>query len=152
MMVHEDGKIIVLEENTDLNSAMPTIIPTEEAREEYNLSAYQKYGFWFDIIQTSRKNKIQAVFKLDVNASGDKLLKENGLTETFPAIIENTTDYKFYYFSGDFTDNQPIGWLAHFKGVPGIMNKIHTGSNGTSNEFFWNFYLPLLNGILEKKF
>lgn len=152
VLVKEDGEIIVLEENKDLVSAMPTIIPTQKAKKEYNLSNIQKYGFWFDIIQTSRNNEVKAHFKLDVNAAGQQKLAEKDLPSSFPAIIEHSGDYKFYYFSGDFSDSQPVEWLAYFKGIPGIMNKIHTGSNGTSNEFFWNFYVPLLNGILEKHF
>jgi hypothetical protein len=152
VLIHEDGRIVVLEENREMNSAMPIIYPTDEAKIEYNLSSYQKFGFWFDIIQTSRKNKIQAYFKLDVTKSGEEMLRKNGLPDTFPAIIEHTGDYKFYYFSGDFSDNQPINWLSYFKGVPSIMNKIHTGSNGTENEFFWNFYVPLLNSILDRNF
>lgn len=150
VIVHEDGRIVVLEEKKTLNTAMPAIIPTIEAVKEYNLPSFQRYGFWFDIIQTSRKNDIQAFFKLDINASGHKLLEENGLPGTFPAIISNTRDYKFFYFSGDFSDHQPIGLTAHFSGIPYLMKKIHTGSKGTNNEFFWNFYVPLLNGILDK--
>lgn len=150
VIVNEDGRILVLEQNTSMNSALPTIIPTQKAKNEYNLPPFQKYGFWFDIIQTSRKNEIQAYFKLDVNEDGQKLLKKFNLPSSFPAIIENTKDYKFYYFSGDFSDHKPAGWLAHFGLLPGAMQKIHTGSKGTNNEFFWNFYVPLLNGILEK--
>ncbi len=150
VIVNEDGRILVLEENTSMNTAVPAIIPTEEARKEYDLPSFQKYGFWFDIIQTSKKNTIQAYFKLDVNDLGHKMLEENGLPVNFPAIIENTKDYKFYYFSGDFSDHQPVGWLANFGGISECMKKIHTGSNGTNNEFFWNFYVPLLKGILEK--
>lgn len=152
VLVHEDGRIIVMEENSHMNSAMPSIIPTDKAKKEYNLPSFQKYGFWFDIIQTSKKNEIKAVFKLDLNENGKKILQEYNLPETFPAIIENVDDCKFYYFSGDFSDHKPVGWLAHFNLIPGVMNKIHTGSNGTSNEFFWNFYVPLLNGIIEKHF
>lgn len=152
VLIHEHGKIVVLEENTDLNSAMPTIISTSESQQEYNLPAIQKYPFWFDIIQTSKSNTIQAFFKLDLTERGIKELKDNGIPNTFPAIIEHLDNYKFYYFSGDFSDHQPTPWLSTFKGVPGVMNKIHTGSIGTSNEFFWNFYVPLLNGILDKQF
>jgi len=152
VLINEDGKIIVLEENVDMGSAMPSIVPTAGAKKEYNLPDVQKYGFWFDIIQTKKTNKIQAYFKLDVNSSGNQKLLDAGLSESFPAIIENNTDYKFYYFSGDFSDNKPVDCLSYFKGIPEIMNKIHTGSNGNSNEFFWNFYVPLLNGILNKHF
>lgn len=152
VIVNEDGRIVVLEENVDMASAMPIIIPTEEAQKEYNLSPMQKYGFWFDIIQTTKNNEVQARFKLDVNESGENKLKEKGLPSSFPAIIEHSKNYKFYYFSGDFSDSRPVEWLSYFRGIPGVMNKIHTGSNGTSNEFFWNFYVPLLNGILDKHF
>lgn len=152
VIVHEDGRIVVLEEGNSMNSALPVIIPTQKARDEYGLPSVQKYGFWFDIIQTSKKNDIQAVFKLDLNENGKEILKEKGLPGTFPAIIEHNSDYKFYYFSGDFSDNKPVGWLSYFGGIGSIMNKIHTGSNGSSNEFFWNFYVPLLNKILEKNF
>jgi hypothetical protein len=152
VLLNENGNIVVLEENSGLKTAIPTIINTPEARRDYNLSAYQKYAFWFDIIQTSRKNKVSAWFNLDVSPNGEKELKSNGIPSSFPAIIEHTGDYNFYYFSGDFSDNKPTFWLSYLGGVPEIMNKIHTGSNGTNNEFFWNFYVPLLNGILDKHF
>jgi hypothetical protein len=152
VLINEDGNIVVLEENEGLKTALPTILNTPQAQNEYHLSPFQKYPFWFDIIQTSKKNQVQAWFNLDVSNQGEKELKSNGIPTTFPAIIEHSGDYNFYYFSGDFSDNTPTAWLSYFKGVPGIMNKIHTGSNGTSNEFFWNFYVPLLNGILDKHF
>lgn len=152
VIINEDGRIVVLEEGSGINSAMPVIIPTEKAKKEYNLPSSQKYGFWFDIIQTSRNNNVQAFFKLDVDSTGQKILKKYGLPDSFPAIIEHTSDYKFYYFSGDFSDNAPVEWLSHFSAIPAIMSKIRTGSVGSSNEFFWNFYIPLINGILEKNF
>jgi hypothetical protein len=152
VIVNENGNIVVLEQSLQLNSSLPVILTTDKAQKEYNLPPVQKYGSWFDIVQTSRKNQIRAYFKLDVNKEGKRLLDENKLPASFPAIIEHSNDYKFYYFSGDFSDHRPTRSLAYLKIIPSMMQKIRTGSKGTSNEFFWNFYLPLLNGILDKHF
>lgn len=152
VLINETGTILVLEQGRDLDDALPEIVTSAELQKSFDLPASQKYGFWFDIIQTTKINKIQAVFKLNVKDKGNNQLKANNIPSVFPAIIEHTQGYKFYYFSGDFAEYTPRKILSYFGGVASFMNKINTGTKGTSSEFFWNFYVPLMNGILEKNF
>src|SRR5206468_2347672 len=77
-----------------------------------------KYIYWFDIVYTDTSiNHVLSKFEIDVNERGKNELSANGIPFSFPAIsVHSNSDYRFFYFSGDFCDN-PIRLISsYFKG------------------------------------
>ncbi len=149
--VHKSDKIVVLEYVTHLNGEVPYILTRKEERERYNIPKAMKYPFWFDVIQTSRSNKIISFYDLRVNDAGSKILADNNLPSQFPAIIEHyRNDYKFYYFCGDFADNPISQGGSYFKGIS-LFRKLFYNDDIAAERvsFFWEFYRPMINKILD---
>lgn len=150
--VHSDDRIVILENETHLTNELPYIYSSEEGQRHYGLPAKTSYSFWFDVIQPDTTyNRVISVFKLDLNASGKKLLDSNGLKASFPAItVHLNNDYRFYYFSADFADNPISLTSSYFKGVPyfkGLMYNNHDPLERKS--FFWKLYQPLVTTIFN---
>lgn len=149
--VHKSDKIVVLEYVNHLNGEVPYILTRKEDRERYNIPKAMKYPFWFDVIQTSRSNKIVSFYDLRVNDAGAKILAEHNIPSQFPAIIEHyRNDYKFYYFCGDFADNPISQGGSYFKGIS-LFRKLFYNDDIAAERvsFFWEFYRPMINKILD---
>lgn len=149
--VNEDDKIVILENIRDLNSEVPFILTSTEDKKKYNIPQSIKYPFWFDIMKTSRVNKIVSFYNIEVNKNGRKILEKNGIPSQFPAIIEhNRTDYKFFYFAGDFADNPIALNASSFKGIRFFRKLFYDNSIASERiSFFWEFYYPLINTIIK---
>ncbi len=152
--VHFDERVVVLEDSTDLEQALPHIISNQAAQDEFSLPAKIKYPFWFDIIEPDKKiNRVISDFKIDVNKSGADLLRKQGIPLAFPAAISRTAPgYRFYYFSGDFCDNPVTMGTSYFKGISYFKWLFYNTSDPTErSSFFWNYYKPLITEILQKE-
>jgi len=150
--VHKSDKIVILEYVTHLNAEVPYILTKKEEQERYNIPKSMKYPFWFDILQTSRSNKIISFYDLEVNSEGAKILAKNHIPSQFPAIIEHyRDDYKFYYFCGDFADNPISQGGSYFKGISYFRNLFYNDDIAAERvSFFWEFYRPIVNTILHE--
>ncbi|HEA31378.1 MAG TPA: hypothetical protein ENH91_15520 [Leeuwenhoekiella sp.] len=147
-------KVVILEEGRHLEHALPYIFVTPKAQERFGLPDTMKYSFWFDVmIPNLDVNQVEASFGLNLTGSGKKELAKNKIPQTFPAVMSHVgDDYRFYYFSGDFSDN-PIGInSSYFKGI-GFFKGIFYDDRDPSerSSFFWGFYRPLLNKILQEE-
>lgn len=149
--VNKSDKIVVLEYVRHLNAEVPYILTRKEEREKYNIPKSMKYPFWFDVVQTSRANKIISFYDLKVNDFGAKILAENEIPSQFPAIIEHyRSDYKFYYFCGDFADNPISQGGSYFKGISYFRNLFYNDDIAAERvSFFWEFYRPMITSILR---
>jgi hypothetical protein len=79
-------------------------------------------------------------------------LKQNNIPTTFPAVVmHNGSDYRFYYFSGDFCDN-PIGLgSSYFKGVGAFKWLFYnTDDDSERASFFWEFFRPMMTSIVQQ--
>jgi hypothetical protein len=148
VFVH-DEKVVVLENETDLLKETPQIITWQAEREKYSLPYCINYSGWFDITYpVDTGGSIVSYFKIATNRQGDSLLESEGVPRVFPAVIENNN--KLYYFCGDFND---VLLSTRFAGVKGIgcierlLNSKESAKNRTA--FFWHYYLPLMEKILE---
>jgi len=151
--VSNSGQVVVLEEGTYLTDAMPHIITAGYGQQVLSLPPIFKYPYWFDVITPELSvNHVISRYVISVNRRGMAELNQNGIPSTFPAIImHNDSDYRFYYFSGDFCDN-PIGMgSSYFKGV-GAFKWLFYNSDDDSerSSFFWEFYRPMMTNILEQ--
>lgn len=150
--VHKDDRIVVLEKDTHLHEEFPYMIAGEEGQSHYGLSLNTRYAYWFDIISVDTGfNNTLASFMIDANAKGIKELNINGIPASFPAItVHLNTDYRFFYFAGDFCDN-PIGLAAsHFKGSAHFSRMLYNSYDRQERaDFFWTAYRPLVTRILN---
>ncbi len=150
--VNDKDEVVILEKGVHLNRSMPFIITSEKFQDQYGVPDSIKYPFWFDImIPDISKNEIVSSFNLDLNERGrDELIKHN-IPVRFPAVTAHVAeDYKFYYFSGDFSDNPVPLWSSYFKGIGLFKNFFYDQRNTMERgSFFWNYYKPLVSNILE---
>ena len=149
--VHEDETIFILENITHLDVKVPYIYTTRYGREKFNLPDKVHYPFWFDVTyNTDDSNKIISYFRLQPNLKGDSILNRFNIPKTFPAVIEHTGDYPYYYFTGDFADNPIFYYTCYFRGIEYLDFLFYDKNNlNERNKFFWKFYIPLMTKILK---
>jgi hypothetical protein len=150
--VNDNGQVVILEEGRHLENALPFIYPTAEARKKWDLPEKMKYPFWFDIMQPDLKvNTVYASFHLSLLAEGKKELAAYGIPENFPAVTGHLgNDYRFYYFSGDFSNNPVGGKSSYFKGIGFFKGLFYDDRDPLERgSFFWNFYRPMITQILK---
>lgn len=150
VFINTNGQVVILEKGNELISALPVISVNEMNRKKYNIPAETTYPFWFDIMQyDSKTNTAVAEFKIDLKENGKQLLSENHIPDHFPAILTHqNTDYRFYYFSGNFCDNPVAMRASYFKGIGFFKSIFYNSDNVTDpHQFFWDFYRPLMSGI-----
>jgi hypothetical protein len=103
---------------------------------------------WFDIIDPLQ-NRIISKFKIETTALGDTLLAGNGLLSEFPAVVQDPVGERIFYFSGDFATYDVPVWIAKFKGVEKLKGILFSDKPDDTRRFFWLYYKPLMNGILN---
>lgn len=150
VLIHEKGNILVLENKTHLTSEYPQIITDSYGQKEYELPEIQNYTFWFDIIAPGKTNKVVSKFQLSLSAAGIALLKKEKIPAEFPAVIEHLDRYKFYYFSGDFSDLSLSYYSSYFMGFPWLAKTFYLKNSNSKKAFYWRFYVPLIGHIIEK--
>ncbi|MFN0254307.1 hypothetical protein [Pedobacter ureilyticus] len=150
--VSKSDKIIILEYTTHLISEIPLIVTAKKERKHYNIPKSMKYSFWFDVVQTSRSNKVISFYDIKVNEDGKKLLAQNNIPPQFPAVIEHyREDYKFYYFCGDYADNPISQGGSYFKGISYFRRLFYNDDVAAERvSFFWEFYKPMVESILRR--
>jgi hypothetical protein len=143
-----DKKIIVLEEGTHLKSALPLISTDSTYREKYGITNNIAFQGWIDIVDPL-KTKVISKFNLSTTSVGDSLLFDNFLTNSFPAVITDTKNQRTYYFAGDFANNKVSYWTSRFKGIEKLKGILYSDKPQDPRNFFWCYYKPMLNGILN---
>ena len=149
VLVHKFGTIAILEQGTHLTKEVPFINAKQETIERFGVPEVVHYSQWFDITFSDNKNKVLADFKIHVNESGDSILRHYNLKPVFPAIIEHTIDYNFYYFGGDFAESEINSKSAFFEGYHNCVSLFNGSDFDNNSKFFWKFYVPMLTGILN---
>jgi hypothetical protein len=149
VLLNRSGKVIVLELNKHLTQACPQIITGDYGRNKYQLPYSQNFSGWFDIINSGPANKEVSFFKIYTNEAGDSLLHQNGIPVEFPAIVEHLKYYKYYYFAGDFATRNVTMRSSFFKGLAYLNQLFCSNASGSEKAFFWNFYNPLINNVLN---
>jgi len=150
--VNDQEQVVILEEDSHLKNPMPQIVSTAFAQEHYGLPKQIKYSFWFDVMEPDMSiNKVISSFSIDANSAGLKELTKYGIPANFPAItMHKDSDYSFFYFSGDFSDNPIDTKSSYFKGIGYFKSFFYNKDDiAERSSFFWEYYRPLLNTILE---
>lgn len=151
-LVHSDERVVILENQTHLNNELPQIYASAEGIDHYGMAKKMKYSFWFDIITVNtRFNHIISTYFIDANAEGKQEMLGNGIPTTFPAITAHiNSDYRFFYFSGDFCDNPVEMGSSYFKKIRVLKWFMYNTSDPQERKsFFWELYRPLVTTILN---
>jgi hypothetical protein len=153
--VSDKDEVVIVEEKTQLNNALPHIITAAAAQSAYHLPEKIKYSFWFDVMNCdSSINQSIAHFTIDANDNGKKLLSAHNIPSVFPAVIRHTaSDYNFYYFCADFCDNPVTLTSSNFKGISFFKSFFYNETDAMERKsFFWNYYRPLVTTILSEQY
>lgn len=151
--VSNNDRVVILEDQMHVTQPVPRLVTTDAAAEHIGLPKDLHYPFWFDVINTDTTvNTITARFQLDLNDSGRHELSKNGIPFSFPAIqMHKGKDYQFYYFSADFCDNPISLNTSYFKGIGMFKYLFYSRVDPADRAgFFWRYYRPLLNNILNE--
>ena len=140
------SEIIILEEGTQLKSAIPVITTDSLNAKKYHVASKVGFGGWFDIIDP-KSDHVISTYNIETTALGDTVLSENSLSKNFPAVVTDTTNQRTWYFAGDFAANKIDYWTAKFKGFSGIKGISYSDSESDMRRFFWLYYRPLINTI-----
>lgn len=151
--VNDREQVVILEEDWHLTNPMPHIISNKFAQDHYGLPKEIKYSFWFDVMKPDEKvNQVISSFRISASKEGLEELERYDIPSVFPAItMHKEKDYSFFYFSGDFSDN-PIGITSsYFKGIGYFKGMFYDEDDiAERTSFFWKYYRPLMNKILEE--
>jgi len=143
-----EKNIIVLEEGTHLRDALPYILTDEANCEKFGVPASVAFDKWFDIIDPMDGNVISK-FSLGTTALGDTLLSGKMLSNSFPAVTQDSSTRRIYYFSGDFANNEVDFCTSRLKGFNGIKGLSYSDKPADTRRFFWLYYKPLVNAIFS---
>lgn len=147
--VRNDDKIVILENQTHLNNEVPFIITNPEYIKPYGLPKVIKYSFWFEICSTGPKNDIMSEFYIFSNNRGDSILKMWNIPNVFPAVMKSNQNYPYYYFAGDFADNNISMKTSTYKHIEKFDFLFYKLSINERKSFFWRYYRPLVTKILK---
>ena len=150
VLVHKFGTIAILEQGIHLCEEIPFILAKKETIDRFGVPEKVHYPQWFDITFSGNQNDVLANFKIHINEKGDSILRHYNLKSVFPAVIEHTGDYNFYYFGGDFAENNVISKTAFFEGYHNIVSFFNTSNYKNTDKFYWQFYLPMMTTILDE--
>ena len=144
-----EKSIIVLEEGTHLNNALPVIVTDQEYCTRYGVPPTVTFGNWFDIIEPL-DNEVVSKFRIETNTVGDTLLYNNMLDNEFPAVVMDPAGQRTFYFSGDFATNPVWYWTARFVGINKLKGLLYSDKPNDTRRFFWLYYRPLVKEIFTE--
>ena len=152
VFVNKSEQIEILGTELDLIKPIPQIQTFKYGQEVFNLPSRIKYPYWVDILTYNDSiNHAISAYQIFPTFRGSGILKANGIPERFPAVLmHNEADYKFYYFSGDYTDNPISHMTSYFKGISGVSWMFYDESNlDERKSFFWRYYRPMVTKIFN---
>ncbi len=145
----KEKSIVVLESGDQLANPFPVINTEAEYCEKYGVVNSVVFENWFDIIDPLQ-NKVISQFTIETTSVGDTLLLANGLSNTFPAVVQDPTLGRIFYFSGDFATSDVPMWISRFKGVDKLKGILYSDKTDDPRRFFWLYYKPLINGVFTE--
>jgi hypothetical protein len=148
LVLVKDNSVIILEEGKDLQQAMPVITTSPEYAGEFKVAESVPFCNEFEIINQG-SNNVVSNFNIKTTDSGDTLLAAYGLSNVFPAVIQEPQTKHTYYFAGNFAENKLAFWTSRLKILQGKSFN-YSDDPKDCRRFFWLYYKPLVNGILTE--
>ena len=153
LLVSEEGKIIILEQNTDFNSKnLLQIYINDDYKNEFSGCDRCNFYNWFELIEADYGTENIATFAFDLNATGMEKIKEISKSPNFCAITRKQEKgyAPAYYFSGDCNDYVNGNRFGAFSFADWFFKFLSYDRQGDISNFFWRFYTPLMNHILSE--
>lgn len=152
LLVSKEGKIIILEQNTDFNSQnLLKIFINENYKNEFGECGNCNFYNWFELIEPNYGVENIAEFEFDLNATGMEKIREVSKTPRFCAIARHQEEgyAPVYFFSGDFSDYVSGNRYGNFLFANRLFKFLSYDRQGDISNFFWRFYNPLIRKILS---
>lgn len=153
VLVNNWSRVVVLEQGEELRFPVPKIVTKELNQKKYGLPDTITYPFWFEISSPKYENvDVFSKFVIETTERGDSLLDLYDLPKSFPAIYENITSSKLYYFAADFSDVEVSLLLSRLKYIEHFDELfVQLDEKGDRKLFFWKYYLPLIKQLVQEK-
>ncbi len=148
VFVSFNNRVVVLEDQKDLDFEIPYIYTNEYGQKKYGLPYKVAFPYWFEVVDPGN-NKVVSYFKIHVNDIGDSLLTSNSIPDEFPAVLESSTDYPHYYFAGNFAKNPIKMRSSYFAGYEKVCQMVGVPFIQKGRYFYWHFYQPLMTHIIN---
>ncbi len=152
LLVSEEGKIIILEQNTDFSSKdLLKIYINEDYKKEFGGCDLCNFYNWFELIEPSYGTENIATFEFDLNATGMEKIKEISKTPRFCAIARRQEKgyAPVYYLAGDCNDYVNGERYGNFVFANEFFKFLSYDRQGDISNFFWRFYNPFIRKILS---
>ncbi|MDP2886146.1 MAG: hypothetical protein Q8P51_14120 [Ignavibacteria bacterium] len=148
VFVHESASIVILEHPFYLETEVPIVVTPKNYQDRFDLPKSVEYPYWFDIVLNTGENKVVSEFVIETNDLGDTVLAWNKIPKRWPAVLEHTGDYRFYYLGGDFSDAPIRNNLWRYKGISWFRKLLYDRSDvGNRERFFWEYYIPFVRSV-----
>ena len=152
LLVSEDGKIIILEQNTDfISKDLLKIYINEDYKREFGGCDRCNFYNWFELIEPNYGVENIATLEFDLNATGMEKIREISKTPRFCAISRRQEEgyAPVYFFAGDCNDYVNGERYGNFLFANEFFKFLSYDRQGDISNFFWRFYNPLIRKILN---
>ena len=149
IFVNNNAKVVILENETHLDVKFPIINTPNKIAGYYDIAENIRYAYWFDVCSTDISNQVISNYNINTNSKGDSILKKWNIPKEFPAVMKRKKDYPYYYFAGDFADNQISMKSSKYKHIDKFSYLLNDPKTNEQRSFFWDYYKPLLSKILN---
>ncbi len=140
LMIHEDGRVLCLQEGLDIPVSPMTLHMGEDVI---------PFTYWFDVIAAERPAEVRAEFQIKTTPAGAKLLAHFGIPKQFPAVVHDEA-YRRVYIAGDMADGDGALGPAWFSLMPEIRAAMaRAGMVPEDVRLFWTIYAPLVRRTIE---
>lgn len=145
-----NGDIVVLEEKTCFNSKnLLNISIAGNYKKEFGKHSLNYYN-WFELIEPGYGTEVLASYTFNLNATGMEKFSKISDENVFAAVTRSTSGVSpSYYFAGDFNDYVSDMQLSNFCFADTFFSLISFDRDGDVKNFYWNFYVPLMDKILD---
>ncbi len=151
LFVNKDDRILVLREGEESGKGQVRIDFPDEEQSRYGVDNFQKYLYWFDIVEALPGTDIVAQYRLDILPRGHEKLREAGIPLVFPAITRKSDGpAPVHYFAGDFVDMKFSSFFWRVKGLEHVMRYFSKVPGREDEAFFWSVYYPIVQTILNQ--
>jgi hypothetical protein len=149
IFISDEEKILVLEGTKHIGNKALSIAYEKTYAKEFNIDKEIPYYYWFEITQADPDVETIASYKMDLTEAGTKIFEENGLSQTFPAVMRfKNSQYTSYYFAGDFADLKNVSKYWSYGGLAEIKRIFSQKVKGDEEYFYWNCYVPMMKKII----
>ncbi|MBQ3866323.1 MAG: hypothetical protein II776_05425 [Clostridia bacterium] len=152
LLVSGEGRIIILEQNTDfISKNLLQISINKEYKDEFGDCGKCNFYNWFELIEPGYGVENIATFEFDLNATGMEKIREISKTPRFCAISRRQEEgyAPVYFFAGDFNDYVTGDRYGGFLFANQFYKFLSYDRQGDVSNFFWRFYNPLIRHILN---